>query len=79
MDVDKILNQINPFGKYQKFVLVLIGLMSSLGAMAIYSTVFYSAEPIFTCNSVRRYGNNYLETNMFDQNQSMVVSRTSNL
>lgn len=50
MDVDKVLDQINPFGKYQKLVLVLIGLMSSLGAMAIYSTIFYSAAPEFVCD-----------------------------
>jgi hypothetical protein len=47
--MDKILNEINGFGKYQKVLLVLIGLMSSLDAMAIYATVFIAAKPKLMC------------------------------
>ena len=70
MDVDKVLDQINPFGKYQKLVLVLIGLMSSLGAMAIYSTIFYSAAPEFICNRFSHPN----ELDLFYHNKSMATA-----
>lgn len=50
MNVDNIFEKINPFGLYQRLVLALVGIMSSLGATGIYATIFYGAEPKFTCS-----------------------------
>ena len=47
--MDKILDDINGFGRYQKLVLFVIGAMSSLNAMAIFATVFIAAEPELVC------------------------------
>jgi len=47
--MDKILDEINGFGRYQKIVLFIIGAMTSLNAMAIYATVFIAAEPELLC------------------------------
>jgi len=47
--MDKILDDINGFGRYQKIVLLVIGAMSSLNAMAIYASVFIAAEPDLLC------------------------------
>ena len=64
--MDKILNEINGFGKYQKILLCLIGSMSSLDAMAIYATVFIAAKPRLMCkikdsNSSTEYLSNTCE------------------
>lgn len=36
--MDKILEDINAFGRYQKIAVAVIGAMSSLNAMAIFAT-----------------------------------------
>ena len=64
--MENVLENINPFGKYQKFSIVLVGLSSGLVAMLTYSTVFILAEPTLICNETN-YGANYT----FNQNASI--------
>jgi hypothetical protein len=47
--MDKIFDEIGGFGRFQKLVLIVIGAMSSLNAMAIFATVFIAAEPKLLC------------------------------
>jgi MFS family permease len=47
--MDEILNSINPFGRYQKLSLFLIGLTTILVSMPIYSSIFILAKPNFKC------------------------------
>jgi MFS family permease len=56
--MENVLENINPFGKYQKFSIVLVGLSSSLVAMLTYSTIFILAEPTLICIETK-YGANY--------------------
>lgn len=48
--MENVLNSIGPFGRYQKFVLVLSGLICSLTATTIYSTIFSAADPGLICS-----------------------------
>ena len=43
------LEKINPFGKYQKLMIIYIGIASTISSMTIYSTIFTAASPAFTC------------------------------
>lgn len=54
--MDRILDEIDGFGKYQKLVLCLIGSMSSLDAMALFATVFVAAKPKLMCR-LKEYNN----------------------
>lgn len=55
--MEKVLNQIGPFGRYQKLVLVLAGLVSSLTATVTYSTVFTTASPRLICTPLNQPSN----------------------
>ena len=62
--MDKILDEINGFGRYQKIVLFVIGAMSSLNAMAIYATVFIAAEPELLCKFTDDSSNKTIDNNL---------------
>lgn len=47
--MDEILEPIGSFGRYQKGILVLVGLVSSMTATVIYSTVFTAVDPGLIC------------------------------
>ena len=47
--MEKFLNRINGFGKYQKFIMLLVGLISSLTSFTVYSSVFTSGKHKLTC------------------------------
>ena len=47
--MEKIIESVSPFGKFQKLVLILIGFASSLTAMVVFSSVFTAARPKFSC------------------------------
>ena len=47
--MDVIIENINPFGRYQKLMLFFIGIPSALTAITVYSTVFTAAEPNYFC------------------------------
>ena len=47
--MERVLNSLNPFGKFQKLSVLLVGLSSALVAMLTYSTVFILAEPKLLC------------------------------
>ena len=47
--MDNIMENVGEFGKYQKYVLVVVGLLSALSSATIYATIFTAAEPDFTC------------------------------
>lgn len=57
--MDDILNLINPFGRYQKLNLVLIGFTSILVSMPIYSSIFTLASPELIC-----FNKTYKDTNL---------------
>ena len=48
-DVDEILMRLNPYGKFQKVSLFLIGILTAFSGMTTYALVFYSAIPDFKC------------------------------
>lgn len=48
--MEDIFNSIGPFGRYQKFVLVLAGLVTSMTAVTIYSTIFSAVDPGLICS-----------------------------
>lgn len=47
--MELILTNLNGFGKYQKIILFLIGLISFLCAFLLFSPVFTAAQPKLTC------------------------------
>ncbi|CAF1032868.1 unnamed protein product [Brachionus calyciflorus] len=47
--MESILLRIGPFGKYQKLCTLVVGLISIMCAMTVYSTVFILAEPKIKC------------------------------
>ena len=49
--MDSIIENLNPFGRYQKMVLIFIGLPSAFSAITIYSTIFTAAKPKFFCET----------------------------
>jgi OCT family organic cation transporter-like MFS transporter 4/5 len=51
MGVSDVIELVVPFGRYQQLVLVLIGSISALVAMNIYSSIFMTAEPVLLCES----------------------------
>ncbi len=50
--MEKFLNRIDGFGKYQKFLLFLLGLISLLKAMTNHSVVFSTALPVLECRDL---------------------------
>ena len=58
--MDKILDEIDPFGRFQKFSLFLISCISSFSAATIYSTIFTTAEPKLFCNNNKFYNKTIL-------------------
>jgi hypothetical protein len=48
--MDKILDEIDPIGRFQKFSVFLISCLSSFSAATIYSTIFTTAEPKLFCH-----------------------------
>lgn len=48
--MDKLIESIAPFGRFQKLVTALIGLVSSLTAMLVFSNVFITARPDLSCH-----------------------------
>jgi OCT family organic cation transporter-like MFS transporter 4/5 len=71
--MDKILETIDPFGKYQKLSVLLIGCLSSFSAATIYSTIFTTAEPKFIC-----YKNNLLVENASNCEIWSNISKSTN-
>ena len=53
--MDKLITNINAFGKYQKKSMIIIGLMSSLNALTIYISVFTVALPQLICKYKQQY------------------------
>lgn len=49
--MEGVIESVEPFGKFQKYTIFLVGLSSILISMLQYSTVFTMAEPSFTCHS----------------------------
>ena len=49
--MEKLLNRIGGFGTYQQFILLITGLISSLTASTIYSSIFTSAKHRLGCVS----------------------------
>ena len=47
--MDSILEVIGPFGKYQKCIIISLGLIGALCSLNIFSSVFILAEPKFEC------------------------------
>ena len=47
--MDKILNSVNAFGRFQRLSTLLVGLVSILISLAHYSTVFIIADPELIC------------------------------
>lgn len=58
--MERVLNSVGPFGRYQKLVLLLAGLVGSMTATITYSTVFTTASPRLLCSST----NNDTEADM---------------
>lgn len=54
--MEKIVESLSPFGKFQKLVLLLIGMASSLTAMFVYASVFTAARPKLNCYRVNGSG-----------------------
>lgn len=50
--MDEILENVGPFGRYQKLILALAGLVSSMTASVVYSTVFTAASPRLICSNL---------------------------
>ncbi|CAF0794157.1 unnamed protein product [Brachionus calyciflorus] len=49
--MDELFELINPYGRFQKLIMSLIGFSSILAAMTIYSTIFITATPKMSCIS----------------------------
>lgn len=49
--MEKLLNRLNGFGRYQRFIMLLIGLISSLTSFTVYSSIFTSARHKLNCYS----------------------------
>ena len=49
--MEKLLNKLNGFGKYQKFILFLIGLITALVGYSTYSSVFTAANNNLHCTN----------------------------
>ena len=47
--MDKVIESVGEFGRYQRVLTFFLGLISSLAAMTIYSTVFTAASPELLC------------------------------
>ena len=47
--MDKILDEIDPIGRFQKLSVFLISCLSSFSAATIYSTIFTTAKPKLFC------------------------------
>jgi MFS family permease len=50
--METIFSLIEPFGRYQKKTLIIVGLSSTLAAMTIYTTIFTAAKPDLICTSL---------------------------
>lgn len=50
LKMEKLINEVGPFGKYQKLILILCGFVSSLTATTIFSTIFSTADPGLVCS-----------------------------
>jgi OCT family organic cation transporter-like MFS transporter 4/5 len=85
--MDEILNSINPFGKYQKLSLLLIGLTTILVSMPIYSSIFVLAKPRFKCfyynpinqtneSTIMKFKNDELTCNIWFNISSTDVNNT---
>jgi MFS family permease len=48
--MDNIIESVGEFGKFQKCVLLIVGLLSALSSATIYATIFTAAEPPFQCS-----------------------------
>lgn len=48
--MEKVIDLVGPFGKYQKFVLILAGFIASFTATTIYSTIFSAVDPGLICD-----------------------------
>ena len=49
--METVIENLNGFGRYQKFMLIFLGIPSAFSAIAIYSTIFTAAQPDFICKS----------------------------
>lgn len=71
--MEKIIESISPFGRFQKLATVLIGAVSSLTAMLVYSIVFTTARPKFSCNRRMSLNISDIET----QTSSSIMSESN--
>jgi MFS family permease len=54
--MDSIIENLNPFGRYQKIILIFIGIPSAFSAITIYSTIFTAAKPKYFCELFNEIG-----------------------
>jgi MFS family permease len=47
--MEVVIENLNPFGRYQKLILIFIGIPSAFSAITIYSTIFTAAKPKYFC------------------------------
>ncbi|RNA29949.1 Solute carrier family 22 member [Brachionus plicatilis] len=64
--MENVLEKVGPFGKFQKCSLIVIGVVSMISAMTVFSTVFLLAEPNIVCVDLT---NNQTISNMSNQCQ----------
>jgi OCT family organic cation transporter-like MFS transporter 4/5 len=74
--LDTIIENINPFGKYQKLMLFFIGIPSALTAITVYSTVFTAPEPNYFCQNDENIL--YLKNNSNSKDLCNIWSNKSN-
>lgn len=73
--MEKLLNKLNGFGKYQKYILFLIGLISALVGYSTYSSVFTAAIHNLYCTNK---ANNVLVSNSCEVWSSLKNNATLN-
>ncbi len=61
--MNNVINEVGPFGLFQKVSLILIGCITCLIAMAFYVTIFNSSEPALICNHLNLNQLNLTKTN----------------
>ena len=64
--MDRILDELNGFGKYQKLTLIVICTMSILNALVMFASVFVAAEPKLNCKYKSDEGSNSSVLNFND-------------
>jgi MFS family permease len=60
--MNSIIEEINPYGKYQKLLIILVGSMSMYTATCFYVTIFNTAQPDLVCRSLYENSSAFKET-----------------